>query len=194
MTAARDRSGAGEGMRGILIGSVLALMTVLHAAPGAADENWAICAGINGTYTPQQEIAACTNIIESPATKSSDLDSYYNNRAIAYMRLNQYDTAIADFTQAIARHPPEASYKDDLYYIDRAWAYHLKGEDAKALPDADKAIAMTPDDPDYIETRAEIYEQLGQRDQAIADYRAALKLNPKKDGSRQGLQRLGVAP
>jgi len=181
-------------MRGILIASVLALMTAIYAAPSAAEENWAICAGINGSYTPQQEIAACTDIIESPATKSRELDSYYNNRAIAYMRLNQYDIAINDFTQAIARHPVDASYKDDLYYIDRAWAYHLKGEDAKALPDADKAIAMTPDNPDYIETRGEIYEQLGQRDQAIADYRAALKLDPKKDGSRQGLQRLGATP
>ncbi|HTC19149.1 MAG TPA: tetratricopeptide repeat protein [Stellaceae bacterium] len=181
-------------MRGVLIASGLALTAALYAAPSAAEENWAICAGINGSYTPQQEIAACTDIIESPATKSSELDSYYNNRAIAYMRLNQYDVAISDFTQAIAHFPTGSSYKDDLYYIDRAWAYHLKGEDANALPDANKAIAMNPDDPGYFETRGEIYETLGQRDQAIADYRAALKLDPKKDASRQGLQRLGGAP
>ena len=177
-----------------LIRIALALVVLIYAIPSAAAENWEICTGINGTYTPQQEIAACTEIIESPTTKRSNLDQYYNNRAIAYIRLNQYDFAIKDFTQAIAKHSPDSFYNGDLYYIDRAWAYHLKGEDAQALPDANKAVAMRPDDPDFIEARAEIYEKLGQRDKAIADYRASLKLDPKKDGSKQGLKRLGVAP
>jgi tetratricopeptide (TPR) repeat protein len=43
-------------------------------------------------------------------------------------------------------------------------------------------------------TRAEILEKLGQREKAIADYRAALKLNPANDDSKAGLKRLGAAP
>ena len=175
-------------MRRILIGLALALIAAINAMPNAAAENWEICAGVNGTYTPQQEIAACTDVIKSPNTKSSDLDGYYDNRAVAYMRLNQYDNAIKDFTQAIAHHPL------DSYYIGRAWAYHLKGENAKALPDANKALTMTPDDADFIEARAEIYEKLGQRDEAIADYRASLKLDPNKNDSKQGLKRLDATP
>jgi tetratricopeptide (TPR) repeat protein len=37
-------------------------------------------------------------------------------------------------------------------------------------------------------------EKLGQREKAIADYRAALKLNPANDDSKAGLKRLGAAP
>ena len=175
-------------MRRVLIGLTLALVAAIYAMPSIAAQNWEICAGVNGTYTPQQEIAACTDVIKSPNTKSSDLDGYYDNRAVAYMRLNQYDNDIKDFTQAIAHHPL------DSYYIGRAWAYHLKGENAKALPDANKALTMTPDDADFIEARAEIYEKLGQRDEAIADYRASLKLDPNKNDSKQGLKRLDATP
>ncbi len=172
----------------ILIGSVLALVATIYGVPRAAAENWQICAGINGSYTPQQEIAACTAIIKSPTTKSSDLDEYYNNRAVAYMLLNRYDDAVKDFTQAIAYHPR------DSYYNNRAAAYHLDGEDAKGLPDANTAAAATPDNPDFLETRAEIYEKLGRHDEAIADYRASLKLDPNDEASKQGLKRLGATP
>jgi tetratricopeptide (TPR) repeat protein len=174
-------------MSRISIGLVLALIVAAYAIPSAAADNRQICAGINGTYTPQQEIDACTDIIKSSTTKSSDYDQYYNNRAVAYMSLNQYDNAIKDFTQAISDHPR------DSYFNNRAWAYHLKGEDAKGLSDAKKAVTMTPDNADFIETRAEIYEKLNQHDEDIADYRASLKLDPTDDHSKQGLKRLNAA-
>jgi tetratricopeptide (TPR) repeat protein len=103
------------------------------------------------------------------------------------MSLNQYDNAIKDFTRAINDHPRVS------YFNNRAWAYHLKGEDAKGLSDAKKAVTMTPDNADFIETRAEIYEKLNQNDEAIADYRASLKLDPNDDHSKQGLKRLNAA-
>jgi Flp pilus assembly protein TadD len=76
----------------------------------------------------------------------------------------------------------------------RAWSLHLKGEDAKALPDIEKALTLVANDAVYIETRAEILEKLGQRERAVADYRAALKLDPTDDASKAGLKRLGAAP
>lgn len=175
-------------MREILIGLVAGAVATIYAVPQAAAQNWQICAGINGSYTPQQEIAACTDIIRSPATKSSDLDQYYNNRAVAYLLLDQYDDAVKDFSQAIAYHPR------DSYYNNRAEAYHLDGEDAKGLLDADKATAAMPNNPDFLDTRAAIYEKLGRHDEAIADYRASLKLDPNDVLSKQGLKRLGASP
>ena len=77
-------------------------------------------------------------------------------------------------------------------YNDRAWALHEKGEDAKALPDAEKAVALTSQNARTLETRAEIYEKLGQRSKAIADYRAVLKLVPDEEASKRGLKRLGA--
>jgi Tfp pilus assembly protein PilF len=60
------------------------------------------------------------------------------------------------------------------------------------------AVELDPTHASSLETRAEIYEKLGRRDNAIADYREALKLDPSGDdgamGSTEGLKRLGVVP
>ena len=68
------------------------------------------------------------------------------------------------------------------------------GEDAKGLPDAAQAVALAPMVPAYLETRAEIHEKLGQRDAAVADYRATLMLNAHQRFAEEGLIRLGAAP
>ena len=70
----------------------------------------------------------------------------------------------------------------------------MKGEEAVALADAEKAVLLAPDYARAIETRAEIYERIGRRNGAIADYRAALKLQPKFKEAEEGLTRLGEAP
>jgi tetratricopeptide (TPR) repeat protein len=107
-----------------------------------------------------QAIADYTKAIEwSPV----NADVYFN-RGVAYSQERLYDQAIADFTKVIALKPDDANV-----YNQRAWNYHLKGEDAKGLPDANKAVALAPNDTANIETRAEIYEKLRQRDNAIAD-------------------------
>jgi Tfp pilus assembly protein PilF len=61
------------------------------------------------------------------------------------------------------------------------------------LVDANNAVAERPDEADGFELREEVYETLAQRDRAIADYRAALKLDPKAVEARDGLRRLGVS-
>jgi hypothetical protein len=93
------------------------------------------------------------------------------------------------YTQAIALKPDYAKA-----YNNRGWAYHLKGEDANGLPDAERAVALAPKQANHLGTRAEIYEKLGQRDKAIADYRAALALDSHHQSAEDGLQRLGVTP
>jgi tetratricopeptide (TPR) repeat protein len=112
-----------------------------------------------------------------------------SDRGKAFENKGMHDAAIADFSQAIALNPDFASA-----YNGRAWSLHVKGEDAKGLPDVEKALTLAANNAVYIETRAEILEKLGQRDKAVADYRAALKLDPTDDGSKAGLKRLGAAP
>lgn len=113
---------------------------------------------------------------------------FYYNRGLAYRFKGLYDQAIADYGKAIAFRPDYAEA-----YNNRAWAYHEKGEDGKGLPDAENAVALMPN-AHSIETRAEIYEKLGLRDKAIADYRRVLELEPDEAEARSGLERLGVAP
>ncbi|HEV2263527.1 MAG TPA: tetratricopeptide repeat protein [Stellaceae bacterium] len=79
-------------------------------------------------------------------------------------------------------------------YNNRAWAYHRKGDDQAGLRDVDMALILAPKNAAVIETRAEIYEKLGKHDQAVADYRAALQLDPKMTQASDGLKRLGATP
>lgn len=119
---------------------------------------------------------------------AADIAEIYTNRGNAYYRRGRYDKAIADETKAIALSPRTASGAYNM----RAWIRLLKGENAKALVDANKAVELAPTDANNLETRAEIFEKLGQREKAIADYRASLKQNPSNKNSQAALKRLGV--
>jgi Flp pilus assembly protein TadD len=66
------------------------------------------------------------------------------------------------------------------------------GVTAQGLPDAIRAVALAPKDANSYETRAEIYEKLGQRDKAIADYRQTLSVAPDTKLAQEGLKRLGT--
>jgi Tfp pilus assembly protein PilF len=103
------------------------------------------------------------------------------------------DQRIAGCTAIIESPGNEGTHTLARAYSHRAWAYHRKGEDAKGLPDAERAVAMEPI-ADNFQCRAEIHEKLGQRTQATADYRAALKLDQNDQEAKSGLNRLGVKP
>ncbi len=121
------------------------------------------------------------------ANKPQDPNAYIG-LARAHGRLGRYQEAIADYTRLIELKPDSGAYNS------RAWSYHLAGRDAEGLPDAEKAVALTPTNSAAIETRAEIFEKLGRRDAAIADYRAALRIKPDMASAQAGLKRMGVAP
>lgn len=116
------------------------------------------------------------------------LERAYYNRGFAYMKKGAYDAAIADFTKAIAVKP------DFSVYNNRAWTHHLKGDDAGGLADAEEAVKLAPKNPFCLGTRAAIYDKLGRRGDAVADYRAAFALDPRDPEAIDGLKRLGAAP
>jgi tetratricopeptide (TPR) repeat protein len=116
----------------------------------------------------------------------------YQLRAKLYSVKGQGDLADADIEQAVALTDP-AGKSDARSYNSRAWAYHLIGEDAKALPIVMKSLQLETS-PNALETRAEIYEKLGRREEAIADYRAALARAPAMQPAKDGLARMGVTP
>jgi tetratricopeptide (TPR) repeat protein len=78
-----------------------------------------------------------------------------------------------------------------------ALAYHRAGRDTEALSIADKSITLDPLLEFSYNVRTSIHESLGQRDEAIADYRKVLMLTLRVEDlrtAREGLQRLGAAP
>jgi tetratricopeptide (TPR) repeat protein len=121
--------------------------------------------------------------------------SAYLLRAKTYEAKGQSDLAKADIEKLATLTWNRAGEKPAAeVYNSRAWYYHLIGADAKGLPDVMKALELDPKQPNFIETRAEIYEKMGRREEAVADYRAALAGTPIMQSAKDGLARLGATP
>jgi tetratricopeptide (TPR) repeat protein len=65
------------------------------------------------------------------------------DRGNAALDQHDYDTAVAEFTEAI-RHDPES----DAAYHNRAHAYASKKDYARAIPDYNESIRLAPEDPE----------------------------------------------
>lgn len=135
-----------------------------------------------------------------------DPTKIYRYRGDAYLKLRNYDLAIADYNSALKLKEDSATYIDrgiayvlkvnyDLAIsdfgraielepidpvarIDRGVAYYLKEDYGRAVADLDGAIKLKSDDADAYYDRGLMYDAKGDYDLAIADYSKALKLNP----------------
>lgn len=82
-------------------------------------------------------------------------------------------------------------------YNERAWAYLKMGKAAQGLPDVEKSLELNPNNGMALDTRGHIFEALGRREEAVADFRRALSVSggnlALRNSSRAGLERLGVS-
>ncbi len=58
--------------------------------------------------------------------------------------------------------------------------------------DVKKSLELRPDDPGAFEARGLIFEALGRKQEAIADFRRALTMAPNRQISKDALKRLGA--
>lgn len=128
----------------------------------------------NEAGEPQRRIETCTQLLTAKGFSTSDRAHIFNNRGIAYEKIDEFDKAVADYDQAISLKP------------DFSWAYHNRGIVHRRQGDLDKAIADHTEalrlDPNFAEafnSRGNAYAKQGQYDRAIADFVSALKLQPE---------------
>jgi tetratricopeptide (TPR) repeat protein len=96
-------------------------------------------------------------------------------RGLTYEIKKQYDRAIADYDQAIRLNP-----QGTAFFAWRCRTRMLSGGDSTAaLTDCNESLRLRADDPNAFNIRGWTYLRLGQFDNAIADYDAALKLNAR---------------
>jgi tetratricopeptide (TPR) repeat protein len=81
----------------------------------------------------------------------------------------------------------------------RATAYIHKGRDDRAIGDYDVVLQLDPTLADIFNARGELWRKKGDRPRALADFGAAIKLNPQHAAARgnhrslaQELERLGA--
>jgi tetratricopeptide (TPR) repeat protein len=128
-----------------------------------------------------------------------DAARYYNSGVEQY-NTNRFDRAIADFTQAIMLIPNNANY-----YLWRGAAYFGKDEYDLAIVDLTQAISLNPNNANYYYLRGRAYAQRWWpyllrddfawinahwnevHERAIADYEAALRLDPNHTDARKEL-------
>ena len=207
-------------MRSVLIGFVLMLAVV---SPVRADfeKDLLVC---ERQPSPQAGIAACTRLLLTwQTTDSKRAITYYNrgnayralkkyrqaianydhsirlnplfvyayiNRGVTYRHLRQYQKAIANYKQAVRLDPKIA-----LTYLNRANAYVGLNKYRKAIDDYDQAIRLNPRYAKAYYYRGLIYQDFyNNRRQAIADYRAAYKLEPWRSKYAAKLRGMGVEP
>ena len=63
----------------------------------------------------------------------------------------------------------------------------------RAIADCTEAIRLAPDGFQAYALRGALFERQGEKDEAVADYRRALSLEPRAAEASDGLRRLGVA-
>lgn len=167
------------------------------------------CTGKPGVDWNQQ-IKACTALIEAAQGSPQDRAKLYDRRASAYFGIGDDDHAMADEDAAIRLDPGLAaaySGRGDIYldredsdraiaeynqalehdakyldaYIGRAAAYDYKGDFEHAIADANQAIALDPKSAVGYERRGEAYSYKGDIERALADYAAAIRIDAKAD-------------
>lgn len=108
----------------------------------------------------------------------------YYNRGKAYAANGEFGLAVADIKMAVQIE------QDPKFYNELAWTYFRSGQAATGLPFVDSALRLNPRYAAALDTRALIYESLGDNEKAIADLKAALVLDPGLVGTTASLRRL----
>lgn len=102
-------------------------------------------------------------------------ESYYH-RANAYAAIGNYKAAVADYTEVIRQNTGKRSLSNAAY-SNRARAYEKLGEKQKAISDLTQSISSgTYTYVDEYLLRGNLYKNLGNKESARADYKAAEKL------------------
>ena len=96
----------------------------------------------------------------------------FHLRGIALLAHQQYDGAIADFSESLKRKPGQAGVLNN-----RGQARYLKSDYAAAVADLNAAIELDPEHFVAMNNRALCYIAVDQFDDALADLNAAIQLN-----------------
>lgn len=132
-----------------------------------------------------RRIDACTAVI----ARNPNDGAAYQSRSYAYERLNRGEEALQDAHKAVALLPRAETF------VVRAAAYIAIGNTDRALDDLSQALRLNPKYQLAFVNRAYIHETQNRKDQAIADYRMGIQLNPASEHAtyaREALRRLGV--
>lgn len=129
------------------------------------------CIGANGS-TPQQQIAACTKLLNSGKIKPTYEGDYFALRAAAYFALKQHDKAMADLNKGLSiRATPEIHFQRALVHMAMQ-----NVEPAKA--DLAQVMKLKPDFPPSYFYRGLIAYEATEYSEAVKYFDGAVQRLP----------------
>lgn len=159
----------------ILVGALWAMPTIAPArtAPAAVEALWQSCRAIG--KDPAASVKACTQFLDLPEGRREQFRTYaFSNRGNAYVSLQRYDEALADFVEAL-----RLDARNETAYVGRGNVHFWRGENDLALQDFGQAIKLDPRDANPHHGRGNVYFNQGRYEEAIKSYSEAIRINPK---------------
>jgi tetratricopeptide (TPR) repeat protein len=130
-----------------------------------------VCIGSDGS-APDEQIPACTKIINSGKIHSPHEGDYYATRGAAYVAIKQFDAALADYDKALTYQ------KKGEFYFQRSLVLMAKNRPDKAKADLAQVIVLNPEFAPAYFTRGLINYQGSDFKGALADFDAATQRKP----------------
>src|SRR5690242_3218532 len=153
---------------GMMACAALMLCTPAHAASQTDRDQ---CADIRNRDAADQNIAACTRIIDDRS--EPDQAAARGNRCALWITKGSVDRAIADCDEAIRLNP-----KDADAYVNRGSSHAAMRDYDRAIADFDAAIRLNPALAMAYNNRGVARRNKGDLAAAIADYGEAIRLAP----------------
>ena len=160
----------------LALGATPALAKKQKSAPKTAsttitESDVRVCIGTDGS-APNDQIAACTKIINSGKIHHPHEGDYYATRGAAYVAIKQFDAALADYDKAL-------SYQQKgEFYFQRSLVLMAKNQPDKAKADLAQVIVLNPEFAPAYFTRGLINYQGSDYKSALADFDAATQRKP----------------
>jgi len=109
--------------------------------------------------------------------------SAYFNRSLAYTGKDDFSQAIADLNRSIELNPNNA----DAFLL-RGSAFAMNGDGSdKVIKELNEAIRLNPNSAEAYFLRGAAYRNKEDYAKAVADFEAALRINPRHTDARHGL-------
>jgi tetratricopeptide (TPR) repeat protein len=178
-------------MKRLLLGTVLCVMFFAAGTISAQSPELYYKRGEDHFMAGRYQ-EAITALSEAIRLDSGYVEAWYL-RGYANMNLQNFDRAIADYSQLLILVAPLGDlneFKSTVYYY-RGMCYGLKqnAQDAdRAIADFTEAIRLNPGNHNAYTFRGDIYRVHKQNwTQARADYEQALRINPNNATARERL-------
>lgn len=121
-----------------------------------------------------EKIADRSATSENEREKSNQMTEWdYWRQGNRYLELEEYESAIESYSNAITKQSDIATY-----YNSRGYTYRKMKENKKAFSDYSKAIELKPDYAKAYNNRGYAYAEMGENEKALSDFNKAIVLKP----------------